>query len=311
MTGCRRVLPVLTGPTAVGKTEVAVAVAERLGAEIVCADSMQVYRRMEAGTAKPSPEQRARAPHHLVDFVDPTVDFTVADYRAAALTVIDELLSAGKTPLIVGGSRLYIKSLMAPFVAGPAPNAALRADWDAEPSEALHRRLQEVDPETAVRLHPADRKRIVRALEVFHQQGEPLSALQRRSREAGGAFDALPIALIRDRAEIYQRVEARVDKMIAHGLVEEVQGFLKEGLGPERIAMQAHGYKEIMGYLQGRYDREEAIRLLKRNTRRYVKYQLIWLRSEPGVHWVAAARPVEEVAEECVRLVQARAPDVL
>src|SRR5438105_4760110 len=161
----RRPLAVLTGPTAAGKTEVAVAIAERLGAEIVCADSMQIYRRMEAGTAKPSAEQRARVPHHLVDFVDPAVDFTVADYRAAALGAINRLLAAGTMPLVVGGSRLYIKSLTSPFVAGPAPDPSLRASWEAEPSEALHRRLQGVDPETAARLHPADRKRIVRALE--------------------------------------------------------------------------------------------------------------------------------------------------
>jgi tRNA dimethylallyltransferase len=287
---------------------VAVEVARRLGAEIVCADSMQVYRRMEAGTAKPTPEQRAAVPHHLVDFVDPAVDFTVADYRAAALPVVEGLLAAGKRPLVVGGTRLYLKSLTAPFVAGPPPDVAIRARLATQASEALHEQLAAVDPETAARLHPADRKRITRALEVFELASEPLSVLQRRSQDEGGRFEAAIFALTRDRAELYRRVDARVDAMLAAGLEDEVRGFLAEGLGPERIAMQAHGYKEIMGYLVGEYDREEGVRLLKRNTRRYVKYQLMWLRGEPGVQWIDAARPVDEAAAECAALIRALPP---
>jgi tRNA dimethylallyltransferase len=295
---------ILTGPTAVGKTEVAIAVARQLGMEIVCADSMQVYRRMEAGTAKPTPEQRAVVPHHLVDFVDPTVDFTAADYRAAAIPLLERLLAAGKVPLVVGGTRLYLKSLTAPFVAGPPPDPALRARLAARPSDALHRELVGVDPESAARLHPADRKRITRALEVFETTGVPLSTLQRRSQDEGGRFEPVLFALTRERAELYRRVDRRVDAMLAAGLEAEVRAFLQEGLGPDRIAMQAHGYKEIMGYLLGRYDRDEAVRLLKRNTRRYVKYQLMSLRGEPEAHWIDAARPVAAVAEECAALIR-------
>src|SRR5262249_5282138 len=151
---------VLTGPTAVGKTEVAVEVARRLGTEIVSADSMQVYRRMEAGTAKPFPQQRAPLPHHLIDFVDPATDFTVSEYRSAAIAVIEWLLGHSKLPLVVGGTRLYLKSLTAPFAAGPAPDPDLRARLDALSSDELHRSLAEVDPESAARLHPSDRRRL-------------------------------------------------------------------------------------------------------------------------------------------------------
>jgi tRNA dimethylallyltransferase len=301
----RRRLAVLTGPTAVGKSDVAVEVARQLGAEIVCADSMQIYRRMEAGTAKPTAQQRAIVPHHLVDFVDPGQDFTVADYRRAALPVIERLMTAGKIPLVVGGTRLYIKSLTTPFASGPPPDAELRARLAAVPSADLHRQLAAADPSTAARLHPSDRRRITRALEVFQQTREPISTLQRRSRAADDAYDARLIALAREREELYRRVDERVDRMIAGGLIEEVRGFLEEGLGPDRISMQAHGYKEVMRYLLGEYDREEAVRLLKRNTRRYVKYQLIWMRGEPDVRWVRADRPVDEIAAECVRILQA------
>lgn len=295
---------ILAGPTAVGKTEVAVEVARRFATDIVSADSMQVYRRMEAGTAKPSPEQRTVVPHHLVGFVDPSVDFTVADYRAAAITEIDRLIAEGKVPLVSGGTRLYLKSLTAPFATGPAPDPALRARLASLPSGTLHEELAAVDPEAAARLHPSDRKRLTRALEVFQATGEPISVVQRRSQAEGGRYDALWLALVRDRQELYRRVEARVDAMLDAGLVEEVCGFLQEGLGPERIAMQAHGYKEIMGALLQQYDLEEGIRLLRRNTRRYVKYQLMWLRGEPAVHWVDAARSLNTVADECVRLIE-------
>jgi tRNA dimethylallyltransferase len=284
-------IAILTGPTAVGKTEISIAVAQALETEIVSADSMQVYRRMEAGTAKPSPEQRAAVPHHLIDFVDPATPFTVADYRAAAIPVIERLLHIGKIPLIVGGTRLYLQSLTAPFVTGPAPDPRLREQLAATPVAERYARLQAVDPDTASRLHPEDRKRIIRALEVYETTGEPISRLQARSQEEGGRFEAVWVALIRDRDEIYERIERRVDAMIEAGLIEEVESFRREGLRESDIAMQAHGYKEILGYLLGRYDREEAIRLLKRNTRRYAKYQLGWLRQIPGIHFVRADDP--------------------
>jgi tRNA dimethylallyltransferase len=295
-------IAILTGPTAVGKTEIAVEVARILGTEIVSADSMQVYRRMEAGTAKPSAAQRAAVPHHLVDIVDPSEPFTVAEYRAAALPVIVRLLAAGKIPLVVGGTRLYLRSLTTPFASGPPPDPSFRAGLAALPSPELHARLQGIDPATASRLHPEDRKRIIRALEVHEISGEPISAHQARSQEAGGRFQPIWVALIRDREEIYRRIEQRVDGMIAAGLIEEVDGFRREGLSESDISMQAHGYKEVLGYLLGRYDREEAIRLLKRNTRRYAKYQFAWLRQTPGMQLVPADAP--DAAEQAATLIR-------
>jgi tRNA dimethylallyltransferase len=297
-----RNLAILTGPTAVGKTEVAVEVARRLGTGILSADSMAVYRRMEAATAKPSPEQRARVPHHLIDLADPAEPFTVADYRAAAVPVIERLLAEGKTPLLVGGTRLYLMALTAPFAAGPEPSPEFRRTLEGRPGEELHAELARVDPETAARLHPADRKRIVRALEVREATGKTIAEVQAESRARGGLYPATWVALVRDRAELYRRVDERVDAMIAGGLVEEVRGFLAEGLTPETPSMQGHGYKEIMRALTGDYSLEEGIRLLKRNTRRYVKYQLMWLRGMPQVQYVRADRPHAEVVEEVLRV---------
>jgi tRNA dimethylallyltransferase len=295
-------LAILTGPTAAGKTEISIDVALRLGTDILSADSMAVYRRMEAATAKPSPEQRARVPHHLIDIADPTETFTVADYRAAAVPVIERLFSEGKTPLLVGGTRLYLTALTAPFAAGPEPSAQFRETLADRASEELHAELAQVDLETADRLNPADRKRIVRALEVWHTTGRRISELQAESREQGGLYEATWVALVRDRDELYRRVDARVDAMIAAGLVDEVRAFLEEGLTPETPSMAGHGYKEIMRAFTGEYDLEEGIRLLKRNTRRYVKYQLTWLRGLPHVHYVRADQPHAAAVEEVLRV---------
>lgn len=293
-------LAILTGPTAVGKTEVAVAAAERLGMEILSADSMAVYRRMEAATAKPSPEQRARVPHHLVDVADPRAPFTVAEYRAAAAAEIERLADAGKRTLLVGGTRLYLVALTQPFTPGPEPNPELRAALARRGHRELHAELARVDPVTAARLPPGDRRRVVRALEVWHGTGRSIASLQAESRERGGLYPAVWVALVREREELYRRVNARVDAMLAAGLVEEVRGFLAEGLSAESPSMQGHGYKEIMRALTGEYSLEEGIRLLQRNTRRYVKYQLMWLRGMPEVRYVRADRPLPEVVDDVV-----------
>lgn len=304
----RPCLLVLTGPTAVGKTAVAVDVARALGTEIVSADSMAVYRRMEAGTAKPGAAERAAVTHHMIDVADPAEPFTVAEYRRLAIPILDRLLAEGETPLVVGGTRLYLFSLLAPFFEGPPPDPVLRAELEALPSAELHRRLQALDPESAARLAPADRKRLTRALEVRHASGRPISQIQAESRREGGRYTALLIGLLRDREEIYRRIDARVDAMIAAGLIEEVEGFLREGLSERHVAMQAHGYKEVMGYLLGRYDRAEAVRLLKRNTRHYAKYQLGWMRQIPEMRFVRADRPHDEVVAEIVALARQPPP---
>lgn len=300
----KRRLAILIGPTSVGKTEVSIEVALRLGTEILSADSMAVYRRMDAATAKPSAEQRSRVLHHLIDIADPTEPFTVADYRGAAVPTVERLLQEGRTPLMVGGTRLYLMALTAPFETGPGPSPEFREGLGSRSGEELHAELARVDPATAARLHPADRKRLVRALEVWHHTGRPISEVQAESREQGGLYDAVWVALVRDREELYRRVNARVDEMIRGGLVEEVRGFLAEGLTADTPSMAGHGYKEILRALTGEYDLEEGIRLLKRNTRRYVKYQLMWLRGMPEVRYVRADKPLGQVVEEVLEVIR-------
>ncbi|MBI3944840.1 MAG: tRNA (adenosine(37)-N6)-dimethylallyltransferase MiaA, partial [Armatimonadetes bacterium] len=299
---------VLTGPTAVGKTEVGLLVAEALGAEILNADSMQVYREMEAGTAKPSPEERARVPHHLVEIVSVARVFTVADFRERALPIIERLQSEGKIPLVVGGTRLYIKALTEGFFPGPPRDPEFRARTEALATERgrpyLHALLARVDPEKAAQLSPHDLKRLVRALEVHHLTGKPISALQAESRTAEVPYRVVMVGLVRDRADLYRRIDARVDRMIAAGLEEEVRRLHAAGLDERLTAIQAHGYKELIGYLRGEYDREEAIRITKRNTRHYARRQLSWMRQEPGMRLVDASRPAAAVAAEVVGIIR-------
>lgn len=300
-------LIILTGPTAVGKTDIAVEVALRLGTEIISVDSMQVYREMELATAKPSPEQRATVVHHLVDFVDPAQPFTVADYKALAEPLIQSLWNQGKLPFLVGGTRLYIKSLTAGFFEGPPADKKYRDELhtllEDKGSLFLHEKLQEMDPETAARLHPNDAKRIIRALEVYHLTGQAISQFQRDSQKVESSYDPLLIALIRDREELYTRIDQRADEMIENGLVEEVRGFMDRGFNESMISMQGHGYKEILGALTGKYDLAEGIRLLKRNTRWYAKRQLSWLRQEKDAAFVNADQSLETAAEEILRII--------
>jgi len=265
---------------------------------------MAVYRRMEAATAKPTAGQRSRIPHHLIDLVDAADPFTVADYRQAAVPIIEDLHRRGRTPLVVGGTRLYLYALTEPFHEGPPPDPEFRSTLRDLPSAELYRRLEAADPESAARIAPADRKRLVRALEVWTLTGRSIEQVQRESRTRGGLYRAFWIALIRDRAELYQRVEARVDAMLAAGLVDEVRGFLDEGFTADTPSMQGHGYKEILRALLGEYSLAEGVRLLKRNTRRYVKYQLMWLRSRDDVHTIPADQPHGSIVDGVLSLVR-------
>ncbi len=293
-------LAILTGPTGVGKTEIAIRVAEQLGTEILSADSMAVYVGMDAATAKPGIELRQRVPHHMIDVADPFQGFTVAEYRRRAIPIIDRIRSAGRSPLLVGGTRLYLLSLTTGFDAGPKPSAEFRGSLETTPSEMLHRTLADVDPDSAARLEPQDRKRIVRALEVLHLLGKSMTELQRESHHSEG-YPAVWIALVRDRDELYRRVEARVDELLANGLEDEIHRLVAGGLGMDSVAMQGHGYKELLPSLRGEYSYEEGVRLMKRNTRRYVKYQLMWLRGMEHVRCVRADAPLDAVVEEIIR----------
>lgn len=281
-------LAVLCGPTAVGKTPLAVLLAERLAAEIVCADSRTIYRGMDIGTAKPTPELRRRIPHHLLDVADPHERFTLADYQRRARQAISAIRDRGRLPLIVGGSGLYIRAVVDGLTIPPvSPDPALRRALEAEERECgpgyLHARLADLDPAAAARLHPRNVRRIIRALEVTLSTGRPISAQQRRRAAAG---PLVMVGLSADRSDLYARIDARVDEQLAAGLVEEVRGLLARGIPDDVPAMAGLGYKEIAGWLRGAYGYEEAVRRLKRNTRRYAKRQLTWFRRDPRIVWV-------------------------
>ncbi len=303
----------LTGATAVGKTGVGQALAQRLGAEIVSLDSMAIYRGMDIGTAKPTAIERAAVPHHLLDIVDPADEFSVAQYVEAAAKVVADLRRRGKEVLFVGGTPLYLKSLLRGLFEGPPANWELREAIEEElktvGEAALHERLVQLDPVAAANIHPHDTRRLVRALEVYRATGQPLSHQQTQFEEGRPADQCRVFVLRRTREEQHARIEARVEAMIAAGLVEEVQGLrellplpLGEGRGegespssrapslcplPEgegfrrlgRTARQAVGYREVLEYLAGKFDREKMIERIKARSRRFAKRQGTWFRS--------------------------------
>lgn len=289
---------VLLGPTAVGKSAVAVRLALALQTEVLAADSRQVYRRMDIATDKPTEAERRGVPHGLIDLVDPETPFNVGQYRREAVREIARLHAAGKVPLIVGGTGLYVRALVRGLCEGPPSDPAVRARLETEAERlgpvALHRRLAERDPATAARLHPNDRVKVLRALEVHAQLGRPLSSLHERHAFADRPYAALLLGLNRNRQELYRRIEARVDVMLARGLVEETSRLLAAGYRRELGSMKGLGYKQMAGFLAGEYSYEEAVRRLKRDTRQFAKRQLTWFRKEPGIRWFDADESTSE-----------------
>lgn len=283
-------LVVIQGPTASGKSELAVRLAEQCGGEIINADSMQVYRGMDIGTAKPSAELRQRVPHHLLDIVDPDYNFTAADFQARAAAAIAEIHRRGRRVFVVGGTGLYLKALTRGLVDSPRGEEPLRqeleARFDREGGGELLRELAGVDPLTAARLHSNDRVRIVRALEVFRLTGRPFSTFHEEHRFGEERYDCLNLGLAVERDLLYRRVEDRVEAMFASGLVDEVRGLLAAGYSPALKALRSIGYKEVCAALAGEYSWEEAVRLIKRDTRRYAKRQLTWFKKESAIIWV-------------------------
>ena len=295
MTNDRPLCWVLAGPTATGKTERALRLAERYGCEIVGMDSMQIYRRMDIGTAKPTPEERARAPHHMIDVADPSEPFSVAQYREMAEAAARDILGRGRIPLFVGGTGFYLRALRHPMAMGAVRgDEALRRELEreAETPEGrarLHARLAEVDPPTAARLHVNDSRRVIRALEVYTLTGKPFS--RQDNGDEAPPFRYRVAALTMDRAVLYRRVEERVDRMLADGLEAEVRALLAGGLSPKAQSMQAIGYKEMAAYIAGETDLAQAVADIKQGTRHYVKRQLTWLRREEDLLWADTASP--------------------
>jgi tRNA dimethylallyltransferase len=289
---------VILGPTAVGKTDVAIRLAERWGGEIISADSSAVYRGLDIGSAKPTPDEQRRVRFHLIDVADPSEVFTAARFRELALQAIADIQARGKRVLIVGGTGLYLRVLLHGFSLAPPPaDPEVRARWKAEVERvgapALHARLQQIDPIAAARIHPNDAVRITRALEVYEMTGVPISQWQRRAETE---LPAIKVGLTMPREQLYARIDQRVDKMIAQGMLQEVQTLLQNGYNPEQPALKGLGYRHLIGYLQGRFSWDEAVRLWKRDTRRYAKRQMTWFRKEPGVHWVDASLGIEQTA---------------
>ncbi len=284
----QRVL-VIVGPTAVGKTELSLQIAETLGAEIISADSMQVYRGMNIGTAKPSPRDRIRVRHHLIDVVDPDQAFNVADYVELAEAALLELSGRSTIPVLTGGTGLYIDALLDGFLfpdsaADPDLRARLEEQAAADPT-GLYAELKKIDPPSAAKIHPNDLRRIVRALEVYKRTGEPISRLQRKAEKQQRPYKPTYIGLTRERQELYARINRRVEIMVEEGLISEVKGLL-EAYPQQPTALQALGYKEIALYLRGSLALAEAIELLQRDTRRYAKRQLSWFRRNKDIHWL-------------------------
>ncbi len=286
-----RVLCVV-GPTASGKTKMAVALARRFGGEVVSVDSMQIYRGMTIGTAAPTAAEMEGVPHHMIAVADPAESWSVARFCQAADGCIQDILSRGKLPVLAGGTGLYLDALIrgddfAPGSQGGEVRLRLQRELREQGPEALLERLRTVDPETAGRLHLRDEKRILRALEIYEQTGEPMSLRDRRGRQRPDRYEAVYIGLsFRDREDLRRRIDRRVDDMVRQGLLQEVQDLLDSGLPRDATALQAIGYKQFLAVADGAATTDQAVEEVKLRSRQYAKRQLTWLRRNPDIHWI-------------------------
>lgn len=290
MTGAQGQVVVVCGPTASGKTALGVALARRFGGEVVSADSMQVYRGMDIGTAKPTREEMEGVPHHMLDVADPREDYSVARYVEDATRAVEDILGRGRLPIVVGGTGLYIDHLLAGREFAPL-SGRLRAELLREVEErglaSLYDELGRVDPQRQRELHPNDEKRILRALEIYRETGETMTEWNRRSRERPPRYRAVWLGLDFARREaLWERIDRRVDEMMARGLPEEVRGLLKSGVPPQATAMQAIGYKELAQAALEGGGLDRAAEEVKLRSRQYAKRQRTWFRREPGVNWL-------------------------
>ena len=287
---------VITGPTASGKTGLSVRLAQEQGWDILCMDSMQIYRRMDIGTAKPTREEMHGVPHHLMDICEPTDTYTVADYRDAAEKLMLQLSEKGRNILFVGGTALYLQSLMHPMGMGMTPaNDELRTELkmmaeNEDGRRALHERLRRIDPVTAQRLPVNDVRRIIRAIEVWEATGIPFSEQPRRENENDSRFCWKVVSTAMDRALLYERINQRVTDMIRKGLKDEVASLLEEGVPEDARSMSGLGYKEMIPCIRGEYSVEDAAELIRKGTRHYAKRQMTFLRREESIHYVRTDR---------------------
>lgn len=282
---------VLVGPTASGKTKLSIELAKELNGEIVSADSMQIYKLMDIGTAKPDKEEMSGIKHYLIDEVYPDEEFSVARFQKLALKYIDEILEKGKLPIVVGGTGLYINSLIyninfSETVTDWTLREQLKKEAEEKGNEYIYNKLKDIDPKAAEKIHKNDIRRIIRAIEVFKHTKKPISYHQQMSRKVPPKHDFIVFGLRMDRNKLYERINKRVDKMLEKGLVDEVRNLVKLGYDKNTIAMQGLGYKEIIYFLRGLLSFEEAVNLLKRDTRRYAKRQITWFKRIDNIQWI-------------------------
>jgi tRNA dimethylallyltransferase len=288
----------LVGPTAVGKTEVASLLAPKINAEIISCDSMQVYKSMDIISCKPKRSGRNEVPYHLIDTVDPQQEYSAADFCQDARGLIEQIHKRDRLPLVVGGTGLYMNALLDGLFAGPGKNEEIRTklkqEADIEGAQALYARLKKIDHKAAEKIHPNDIRRIVRALEVYELTKSPISSLQPRRQGIVGKYNLRIFGILRQRQELYGRIDRRVDEMFEAGLVEEVSRLLSLGLS--KTASQVIGIKEVEGYLKGQRNIDQAKELLKRNSRRYAKRQITWFKKDKRIEWVdATGKSPEEI----------------
>ena len=292
---------VILGPTGVGKSEVAIDVALDVHGEIISADSLQVYRYLDVGTGKPGPEQRQRVPHHLMDLLDPDEEFNVALFRERALKAEEEIRSRGNNTIVCGGTGLYIKALIHGLFVGPGRITEIRKgleeDMENKGIGPLYERLKQVDPDGAAAIHPNDRQRVLRALEVFGHTGTKMSRWQGDHGFKENAFESFKIGLNRERQELYGLIERRCEEMMTRGLVGEVEGLVKRGYSLDLKPLQSVGYRHIGHYQRGEMSLDEALSLMKRDTRRLAKRQLTWFRADQDIHWFHPEKERKEIKD--------------
>jgi len=302
---------ILLGPTGVGKTGASILLAKELDTDIISADSMQIYRHMNIGTAKPSHKELSAIKHHMIDVVDPWESFSTGKYIAAVVPVIEGLHGMGKIPVVVGGTGLYIKAMTRGIFSGPSADWTLREEllsMENEESGSLYHYLKELDPEAAGKITPNDIRRIIRALEVCLTSNTRMSEMQGKLTQPL-PYEFIKIGITRDRKELYRLIEDRVDSMMQSGLVEEAKIIL--GMNPDRTPMQAIGYKEIAMHLDGKISLDEVVMLIKRTTKRYAKRQFTWFRKEENIHWVDITGIYEnyEVFMQVYNILRTQLPD--
>ena len=298
---------VIVGPTASGKTGLSVALAKKLDGEVISADSMQIYRGMDVGTAKVTEKETDGVPHHMIDVAEPEESFSAARFVEEADPILQDILARGKTAIIAGGTGLYVDALMAGRTFAPYPSTGKREKLeqmaDELGMEAMLRRLEQVDPESAQRLHLKDRKRILRALEVYGETGQTITEHNRRTKEIPDKYQPLWIGLdFTERADLYRRIDRRVDLMLEQGLLEEIRRLVTRGVPETCTAMQAIGYKEFLPVLRGEESLKTAVEKVKQESRRYAKRQLTWFRRNKNIHWIFQTDPPcgEAVLKEAI-----------